>query len=180
VLLFSTIWLHLLKEKSARQGSCEPLLPGESEWFLVVDRVAFPLEEHARSSLAEAAALLGDGLQSPAKFGSVRPGRPLPYLCSSGQWLYTAAVRSSDIRPRDGDSFPLGRLGGPFNASSMASGESRFSRVFSSSNQFRSPDPGEHLLRQSWSSIHRCWGCWHHARGTDWRSKRRPAAPSKP
>ena len=121
---------------------CKLLFPVEPETFLVVDQIVFPLEQHMRPPIAEAAALLGDRPHALAKAGIVSAGRLISqWSCGSSRWLYTPAVRSSRMRLADGRQLPLGRGRHHFfpkrsfsaALSSMASARSRFSRVFSSS-----------------------------------------------
>src|SRR4051812_24916092 len=51
------------------------LFPVEPEQFLVVDQIAFPLEQNMQPSVAEAAALLGNRFHALTKAGVVSPGR---------------------------------------------------------------------------------------------------------
>jgi hypothetical protein len=121
------------------------LLPIEPEQLLVVDDVAFPLEQNMQAPITEAAAFTGDRRHALAKAGIVRPGR----LVSDGH----AAAADGFTRPPFAhpvgihemrDSFPLGRgrhhffPKRSFNAalSSMASASNHFSRVFLSSSGF--------------------------------------------
>jgi hypothetical protein len=61
------------------------LFPVEPEELLVVDHIAFPLEQNMQTPIAGAATLVGDRLHALAKGGIIRPGR----LGSHG---HTAAV----------------------------------------------------------------------------------------